>query len=115
MLAYLPDHEPALCGFPGPAEWTSGPDLARDDDVLIHDAQYIAEEYAAHVGWGHSALPDTLVFASAVGAGHLVPFHHDPAHTDDDLDALFSGIDEEVDGLRVTPTSAGMTVELTGG
>ncbi len=114
VLAYLPDHEPALCGFPGPAEWTSGHDLARDAEVLIHDAQYSAEEYAAHVGWGHSALPDTLAFASAVGAGHLVPFHHDPAHTDDDLDALFAGIDDEVDGLRVTPATTGMRMELTG-
>ena len=58
-IAYLPDHEPALGApdFPGLREWTSGYDLAAGVDVLIHDAQYEADEYEAHVGWGHSALP----------------------------------------------------------
>ena len=57
-LAYLPDHEPALgvMDFPDLPQWTSGYDLARDADVLIHDAQYTEDEYKARVGWGHSTL-----------------------------------------------------------
>ena len=56
VLAYMSDHEPALGGgeLGGSPEWTSGYDLARGADVLIHDAQYTDEEYPAHVGWGHS-------------------------------------------------------------
>lgn len=85
-LAYLSDHEPMLGwdGFPSP-EWLSGFDLARDVDLLIHDAQYTADEYPSHVGWGHSTLEHALAFAGTVGARHLCTFHHDPSHHDDML------------------------------
>jgi phosphoribosyl 1,2-cyclic phosphodiesterase len=89
-LCYIPDHEPAL-GAPLAQvenEWISGHDLARGADLLIHDCQYTDEEYPAHVGWGHSALSDTLMFADRVGARRTLLFHHDPLHTDAMLDAL---------------------------
>src|SRR6185295_5076192 len=49
-LAYLSDHEPALGvpRFPLHAEWTSGYALARDVDLLLHDAQYTLHEYPEH-------------------------------------------------------------------
>jgi phosphoribosyl 1,2-cyclic phosphodiesterase len=89
-LAYLSDHEPALGvpRFPMREDWTSGYALARDVDLLIHDAQYSLAEYAHHVGWGHSALDHALAFAALTRAKHLVTFHHDPAHDDDDVDRL---------------------------
>jgi len=90
VLAYLSDHEPALGvpRFPLHAEWTSGYDLARDVDLLLHDAQYTLREYPEHVGWGHSAIDHTLAFARLARVKHLVTFHHDPAHDDDDIDRL---------------------------
>lgn len=89
-LAYLPDHEPALGlrQFPEDPRWTSGMALASGADVLIHDAQYTAEEYGDHVGWGHSSIPQALAFAAAAGVGRLVAFHHDPDHDDSVLDDL---------------------------
>ena len=89
-LAYLSDHEPALgvARFPLNAEWTSGHSLARDVDLLLHDAQYSLAEYHSHVGWGHSALDHALAFAHLSGVRRLVTFHHDPAHSDDDIDRL---------------------------
>lgn len=90
-IAYIPDHEPAL-GSPIDQlepEWISGYDLARDADLLIHDCQYTDEEYPAHIGWGHSALADTLTFARRVAARRLLLFHHDPLHSDEFLDDLF--------------------------
>jgi phosphoribosyl 1,2-cyclic phosphodiesterase len=89
-MAYLPDHEPALGTrrFPAEPDWTSGLELAAGVDLLIHDAQYTAAEYADHVGWGHSALPHTLAFATMAGVKRLVTFHHDPSHTDDMLDRM---------------------------
>jgi len=89
-VTYLPDHEPALGvpHFPVAAEWTSGFALAEGADLLVHDAQYSGAEYPAHVGWGHSALEHTFVFAALARVGHLVTFHHDPAHGDDELDRL---------------------------
>ena len=64
-LAYIPDHEPALGNprFPGPPEWTSGFDLVAGVDLLIHDAQYTAEEYAERTGWGHSTMADAVALA----------------------------------------------------
>ena len=90
VLAYLPDHEPALASprFPGAPAWTSGWDLARGADVLIHDAQYSAAEYAERVGWGHSALSHALEFAALAGARRLVAFHHDPNRSDAGVDRL---------------------------
>lgn len=93
-VAYLPDHEPALgvrC-FPEEPEWTSGFALAADADLLIHDAQYTEEQYRARVGWGHSTIPQAVAFAAAVRARRLVLFHHDPTHSDADLDRLFSEV-----------------------
>jgi ribonuclease BN (tRNA processing enzyme) len=89
-LTYIPDHEPALGTSLAQLapEWISGYDLARDATLLIHDCQYRDEEYPEHVGWGHSALADTLTFASRVGAERLLLFHHDPLHTDGVLDSM---------------------------
>ncbi len=88
-LAYVPDHEPAL-GTDLDAvdpEWISGFDLAAGVDLLIHDGQYADEEYADHLGWGHSALSHSLAFARRTEARQTLLFHHDPRHSDDWLDA----------------------------
>jgi ribonuclease BN (tRNA processing enzyme) len=93
-VAYLSDHEPALGvpQFPEEPEWTSGFDLAEGVDFLIHDAQYTHEEYPKYVGWGHSSIPHVLAFAELAGVKTLVPFHFDPAHSDQMLDQLFTEI-----------------------
>ena len=104
-LAYLSDHEPALGvpRFPMREDWTSGFALTRDTDLLLHDAQYSLAEYPQHVGWGHSALEHTLAFARLAGVRHLVTFHHDPAHDDDDIDRMTC---EAVAAARVPCTVA---------
>jgi phosphoribosyl 1,2-cyclic phosphodiesterase len=89
-IVYMPDHEPGL-GTPLDQledEWISGLDLARDADVLIHDAQYTDAEYPQHLGWGHSSMSDVLMLASRARARRLVAFHHDPLHSDDVLDEM---------------------------
>jgi phosphoribosyl 1,2-cyclic phosphodiesterase len=115
-IAYLPDHEPALGAlhFPEPREWMSGYELAAGVDLLIHDAQYEAAEYDSHVGWGHSALPHTLAFAELAGVRHLVPFHHDPSHSDDRLDALYRPLTGGVADYAVTPAREGAIVDVRG-
>jgi ribonuclease BN (tRNA processing enzyme) len=88
----LPDHEPALGvpRFPGDPDWTSGFELAAAVDLLIHDAQYTGTEYLTHVGWGHSALSQTIAFATQANVKRLIAFHHDPGHVDEFLDLLFA-------------------------
>jgi ribonuclease BN (tRNA processing enzyme) len=89
-LAYIPDHEPKLGG--GLREltpdWISGFALARGANVLLHDCQYSEEEYEARIGFGHSSVADAVVFGELAAVKRLFLFHHDPLHTDTDLEAL---------------------------
>jgi phosphoribosyl 1,2-cyclic phosphodiesterase len=91
-LTYIPDHEPALGGSldARTPDWISGFALARGTDVLVHDAQYTEEEYAARVAWGHSSIADALAFARIAEAGRLILFHHDPMHDDERLEAMLA-------------------------
>jgi ribonuclease BN (tRNA processing enzyme) len=116
-LAYLPDHEPMLCasGFRAGPRSTSGHDLAADVDLLIHDSQYTAREYADRVGWGHSAIEDAFAFAEAVGARRLMPFHHDPNHDDSTIDRMLRAASASPPGPgngHVIPAAEGLTVDL---
>jgi len=98
VFAYIPDHEPALGrgGLLKDVKWLSGSDLALDADVLLHDAQYTLEEYNDKVGWGHSAMEDTVQFAALLGVKRLLLTHHDPMHSDAQLDTIFKRLKENV-------------------
>jgi len=114
-LAYMPDHEPALGvkQFPLPREWTSGCAVATGADLLIHDAQYSSEEYPSYIGWGHSSLVHALTFARLAEVQQFVPFHHDPAHTDEDLDRLIAEAVAAVPPtFTITPGVEGAIFEL---
>jgi len=114
-MAYMPDHEPALGAreLPRDTDWISGLALAQDVDLLLHDAQYTDQEYAARIGWGHSSMTHALVFAALARVKQFVPFHHDPSHTDQDLDRLFADLVANMQpAFRVTPGMEDMTLEL---
>jgi phosphoribosyl 1,2-cyclic phosphodiesterase len=117
-LVYVPDHEPSLGTDLQSVEpeWMSGYDIAHDADVLLHDAQYRDKEYAAHIGWGHSALADAIEFADKAGARHLVLFHHDPYHTDDELEVLLTEARQIMPWPenRISLAHEGMTITLDG-
>jgi len=112
-LAYLSDHSPLAAG--------AGPDglgeyhesalaLARDVDVLIHDAQHTAAELADRASLGHSAVEYAVGLAEAAGARTLVLFHHDPCRTDDEIDALV--VAHAGGTVEVIGAAEGMTIEL---
>jgi phosphoribosyl 1,2-cyclic phosphodiesterase len=95
-LCYLPDHEPGLLG-PVEAlepEWLSGYSLAHSVDLLLHDCQYTDEEYPVHFGWGHSSVSQATEFAHRSEVARTLLFHHDPSHSDDQLDAIFAATSE---------------------
>jgi phosphoribosyl 1,2-cyclic phosphodiesterase len=112
-LCYIPDHEPALGADLEhlDEEWLSGFDLARGADLLIHDCQYTDEEYSRHVGWGHSALRDALLFAERTGARRTLLFHHDPLHTDEQLDAIATEARRRLERLGRDPRSVALARE----
>jgi phosphoribosyl 1,2-cyclic phosphodiesterase len=114
-LAYLPDHEPVLAGITGRSpDWISGGALAGGADVVLHDAQYLDEEYEAKIGWGHSSVGDAVAFCRTVGAGRLVLFHHEPQRSDRALEAVGARAEELTGPGEVPPVVAreGMVLEL---
>lgn len=115
-VTYMPDHEPALSttGNEQPTpEWTSGFDLAHGADLLIHDAQYTADEYEERVGWGHSRIDDAVGLAKMARATRLVTFHHDPAHDDARLDAMLADARALAGSeLEVIPGREGATFQI---
>ena len=67
----------------------SGHDIARDADVLLHDAQYRDDEYPARTSGGATRASATRWSSrDKADVDTLVLFHHDPYHTDDELEAL---------------------------
>lgn len=114
-LTYLPDHEPALStkAYPRDKEWTSGYALAARSDLLIHDAQYTEQEYKTRVGFGHSSIRHAFQFAGLAGVRHFVPFHHDPSHSDDELDRMFAEVMADLHpDFTVTPSREGISLDV---
>ncbi len=111
-MAYVPDHEPALGGLNGDPAWTSGYDLAANVDLLLHDGQYTAAEYASRVGWGHSSIAHAVAFAELAGARRLALFHHDPDHDDESLDRLVDEAWALSQRTEVVPGCEGTTFEV---
>merc|ERR1712032_1084911 len=57
-------------------------------DLLLHDSQYTASQYAAKVTWGHSTIEYVVDVALAAGVKRLGLYHHDPMRTDEQIDDL---------------------------
>jgi phosphoribosyl 1,2-cyclic phosphodiesterase len=82
-------------------------------DLLVHDAQYTAAEYAGvggppRQGWGHSTWQQAVELAQLAGGARLALFHHDPTRDDDAV-----AIIEHAAQQRFAPTFAareGLTV-----
>jgi ribonuclease BN (tRNA processing enzyme) len=113
-LAYLTDHEPALSVDLSSVlpEWVSGFEIASGADVLIHDCQYTEAEYPDRAGFGHSSTQHVADFARLAGAHRLLLFHHDPNHTDDELESLCERVRELWDGGRVDLAREGEEIDF---
>jgi phosphoribosyl 1,2-cyclic phosphodiesterase len=85
-VAYLPDHAPVQ-GFSDAARA-----LVDGVDVVLHDAQFLESERAVADDYGHATVDEAIQLAAECGARLLVLFHHSPARTDDQLDALAGGL-----------------------
>lgn len=65
----------------------------RGADVLCLDAQYTPDEYEGRAGpsrrgWGHSTMVEAAKLAALAGVGRLILFHHDPAHSDEQVENM---------------------------
>ena len=103
-IAYFPDNEPyeelklLLASRDGisedeardfaAAERRKMVEFLRDCDLAIMDTQYTDEEYAKHVGWGHSSVDSVVSLALDANVAKLLLFHHDPNHDDQMIDKM---------------------------
>lgn len=61
----------------------------EDADVLIFDGQYTLEEAANEKKhWGHSDHMTAVELAARARVRHLIIFHHEPAYSDADIEAI---------------------------
>ncbi len=117
VLTYISDHEPAL-GIDllsVTPDWVSGYSLANGADLLLHDSQYTEEEYPGRVGWGHSSIAHMVTFALITKVRRLLMFHHDPLHSDAQLESMLVRArelwGEQSDGVALA--YEGMEIDLT--
>jgi phosphoribosyl 1,2-cyclic phosphodiesterase len=104
VLVYATDNEPGDVNFDKAVR-----KLAEGADVLIYDAQYLPEEYAARRrGWGHSHWREAVNVVMESGAKELILYHHDPDHTDAIVDKVveqarnyYSKVRAAAEGLEI--------------
>lgn len=104
-VVYIPDHAPAAGRSDGALA------VINDADVLIHDAQFVASERAMADAYGHATIDDAIDLALAAKVRTLVLFHHGPARTDDQLDAITASLDP-VPNLRVVAAREGAVLHV---
>jgi CheY-like chemotaxis protein len=83
-------------------------------DVVVHEAQYTADEYPKKIGWGHSSVPNACVLMKLAGIHRWIVTHHDPMHDDAFLETklnLTRQVLEEIDcrSISVSHGYDGMT------
>lgn len=108
-LVYATDTEDPFSGKPNPVIA-----LATGAHTLIHDAQYLDEDFKRT--WGHSTVATAIEVAVAAGVERLVLYHHDPDRTDDALDQIELEAQARADGLRsgleVVAASEGLELDV---
>jgi phosphoribosyl 1,2-cyclic phosphodiesterase len=90
-------------------------ELCEGADLVVHDAQYSAEEFDSKAAWGHSTVEYAVHVASEAGAKRLALFHHDPGHSDDDVDRLLeqaSRLPEAASLAGIFAAYEGLAVDL---
>ena len=111
VVTYMPDHCPTLCG-PGPEGWgeyhPAALDLARDTDLLIHDAFLLPAEVPELAAFGHAAADYAIGLGQRAGARQVLLAHHKPDRTDDELDRLAA----RVAGTGATVAAEGAMIRL---
>lgn len=115
-VAYVSDHGPG-CYPDDPDDFVPDEMLELCDgvDLLVHDAQHTDDEFAEKRGWGHSTVCYAVKVARAAGARRLALFHHDPSHSDDELDEIAveaAELSAQLGGPEVFAAFEGLCLEL---
>ncbi len=102
-----------------PLETESYVAFFRNADVVIFDAMYsLADAISVRADWGHSSNVVGVELCQMAGARHLCLFHHEPAYSDQAIDAVLADTRrlEEItrtgEPLAITAAYDGMEIEL---
>jgi ribonuclease BN (tRNA processing enzyme)/DNA-binding response OmpR family regulator len=120
-VVYACDHEPHSRMLAAGHGEITGQDLRHAEfvnraDLLIHDAQFTAEEYPAKIGWGHSTVEYVVKLSKYAEVKRVALTHHDPLRDDDAIDRLLASIRarvrENASSLDVFAAVEGQVVEV---
>ena len=120
-IVYSCDHEPySRMLATGQGEITGQDErhaiFINGADLLIHDAQYTAEEYPAKIGWGHSSVEYAMRIAHHAGVKKIALTHHDPLRDDESIDLALANIRAKLRGtassLQVFAAVEGQVIAL---
>lgn len=85
-------------------------------DLLIADAQYTDQEYGTKIGWGHPRATTVVDFAVQGQVRQLALTHHDPMHSDRDVDLMVLECQERAEShgaeLEVFGAREGVTLKI---
>ena len=84
---FLTDNELAY-RHPGGLEYEDYQTFAKNADLLVHDAEYLPEDYLLTRTWGHSVYTDAVRLALDAGVARLGLFHHNQDRTDEAVDGM---------------------------
>lgn len=91
-------------------------EFVRGANLLVVDAQYTDEEYERKRGWGHSSVSHVLELAIRGEVETLALSHHEPVHTDREMEAIERGAraaaKKRSKRLQVVTAREGMTLEV---
>ena len=122
-LAYCCDHEPHAPGLVSGEGPLAGHDkryaqFVAGADLVIHDAQYTAEDFPAKAGWGHSSVEYAIRVCEEAGVARIALTHHDPGRSDAQTDAIVAEARrkarERGSALEIAAAAEGETIELAG-
>lgn len=112
-VVYISDHQQPVDGSLVVSDRVL--ELCEGADLLIHDAQFTAAEFAVKAPWGHCTVDFALAVAAQAGVRRLALFHHDPAHDDLLVDSLLIEAREKAVGTSIAEVIAageGVTLSL---
>lgn len=75
--------------------------LVEHADLVIYDSTFTDEEYPRYKGWGHSTWQAGMRLCQNYQAKKMAIYHHDPSHTDDEIEKIEQQARQAWSGLFV--------------
>ena len=115
-LVFLTDNE-LTHKHPGGLDYDAYVAAAEGADLLIHDAEFTADEYQQRTkGWGHSVFTDALRLALDAKAKRFGLFHHNQDRSDEAVEGMVRECEQIVESqgaaLECFATASDMEVTL---